>query len=350
MDLEAVRTFAAVADSGQFQLAADSLGVTQQAVSKRIAALEKELGVRLFARTPRGAGLTLDGQAFAPHARELLRAEQRAADSVRPGRRALRVDVISRRIAPGALIREFHRQHPDIELDVVTIAGAGADVAAAAIESGEIDASFRAVTAPGHGPLPPGVAVLPAIDEPHVLLTGPGHELAGASSVTPAGLAGHRIWMPGLLPGTEWAAYYEVLAAEFGLTIDPIGPNFGTEHLLDVLAESAGVATLTGEYTRLLWPAHYDLRGIPVRDPVPVYPHALLWQAGNPHPALPVLRDFVTSARPWRPGGAGIWAPSWAARPARLADAGPGRLAVAAEQQLAGPPGQGLRGQPVTHV
>lgn len=87
MDLNAVRTFVAAADAGQFQEAAAALSITQQAVSKRIAVLEKDLGVRLFTRTPRGAELTIDGQAFLPHARELLRAEDRADASVRPGRR-----------------------------------------------------------------------------------------------------------------------------------------------------------------------------------------------------------------------------------------------------------------------
>ena len=93
MDLEAVRTFVAAAAAGQFAEAADDLSITQQAVSKRIAALEKDLGVRLFTRTARGAQLTTEGQAFLPHARDLLQAEERAAASVRPGRRALRVDV-----------------------------------------------------------------------------------------------------------------------------------------------------------------------------------------------------------------------------------------------------------------
>src|SRR5258708_2578280 len=98
VDLDAVRTFVATADAGQFQQAAAELSITQQAVSKRIAALEKDLGVRLFTRTARGAELTIDGQAFLPRARDLLHAEERAADSVRPGRRALRVDVINPRI------------------------------------------------------------------------------------------------------------------------------------------------------------------------------------------------------------------------------------------------------------
>ncbi|MGH3669767.1 MAG: LysR family transcriptional regulator [Pseudonocardiaceae bacterium] len=100
MDLDAVRTFVAVADAGQFQEAAVELSITQQAVSKRIAVLEKDLGVRLFARTARGARPAIDGQAFLSHARDLLLAEERAAASVCPGRRALRVDVINPRIAP----------------------------------------------------------------------------------------------------------------------------------------------------------------------------------------------------------------------------------------------------------
>src|SRR6266545_2891758 len=129
MDLGTVRTFVAAADAGQFQEAAAELAVTQQAVSKRIAALEKDLGVRLFTRTARGAQLTIDGQAFLPHARELIEAEERAAASVRPGRRALRVDVIGRRLAPAALLRSFHRAHPEIELDVVTLFDAEAAIA-----------------------------------------------------------------------------------------------------------------------------------------------------------------------------------------------------------------------------
>jgi hypothetical protein len=38
-------------------------------------------------------------------------------------------------------------------------------------------------------------------------------------------VAGHRIWMPGIVPGTEWAAFYAELAAAFGLSIDSSLPN-----------------------------------------------------------------------------------------------------------------------------
>ncbi|GAA1928345.1 LysR family transcriptional regulator [Streptomyces durmitorensis] len=308
MDLHAVRTFVAVADAGQFQGAASALAVTQQAVSKRVAVLEKDLGVRLFTRTARGARLTIDGQAFLPHARDLLRAEQRAADSVRPGRRALRVDVIGRRLAPAGLLSGFRRAHPGTELDVVTLFDA--DTALAAVRSGTIDAAFRALTLPARQ-LPDGIEAARVYDEPVQLLTGPDHAFAAARAVTPAELAGHRIWMPGIVAGTEWATYYEDLAAAFGLTIEVTGPDFGTEPLLDTIAGSSVIATFVGERTRLVWPADHDLRRVPVHGPTPVYPHSLIWRGDNPHPALTALRDHLATTRPEH-HDADTWTPRWA--------------------------------------
>ncbi|GGM48594.1 LysR family transcriptional regulator [Dactylosporangium sucinum] len=309
MDLDAVRTFVAVADAGQFQDAAAALSITQQAVSKRIAALEKDVQARLFTRTARGAQLTIDGQAFLPHARELLRVEARADASVRPGRRALRVDVHSRRIAPAVLLQDFHRAHPRIELDVVTL-DADVHAATAAVEAGTIDATFHAVTVPARQ-LPGAIRTGRVIDEHHEILVGPRHALANARVVTPAQLAEHRIWMPGMAAGTEWAAYYDELAAAFGLTIDGVGPVFGNEALLAEIADSAQLATLAGERTRYLWPDSYDLRRIPVRNPAPVYPISLIWRDDNPHPALRSLRDHLGSRRVDTPGET-TWMPTWA--------------------------------------
>lgn len=300
-----MRTFVAVADSGQFREAALALSVTQQAVSKRVATLERDLGVRLFTRTARGAQLTVDGQVLLPHARDLLRAEERAAASVRPGRRALRVDVIGRRLAPADLLRDFHRAHPEVTLDVVTLFDA--EAALAAVRSGTIDASFRALTRPVRQ-LPDGIEATRVHDEPVQLLTGPRHALAAARTLTPARLAGHRIWMPGNVAGTEWAAFYDDLAAAFGLIIEVTGPDFGTEPLLDTIADSPLLATFVGEQTRVLWPADHDLRRIPVHDPTPVYPHSLIWRGDNPHPALAALRAHLGSPRNDRD----TWTPNWA--------------------------------------
>ncbi|MEU6737070.1 LysR family transcriptional regulator [Streptomyces physcomitrii] len=307
MDLEAVRTFVAVAEAGQFQRAAAELAVSQQAVSKRIAALERALDVRLFTRAPRGAELTIDGQAFLPQARELLRVAERAAASVRPGRRPLRVDVLASRGAQSGLMRGFHRAYPEVDLDVVMLFEI--EAALGAVRSGAIDASFRAVTAPGHA-LDEDIASVRVLDEPLQLLTGPAHALAGARSVTLDQLAGHRIWMPGIVPGTEWGAYYDELTAEFGLTIEATGPNFGSDALLDTIADTPALATFMGEHTRLIWPAGHGLRRIPVTDPTPVYPHSLLWHRDNPHPALATLRAHLAATAAGH-GAAGTWTPGW---------------------------------------
>lgn len=307
MDVMAVRTFVAVVDAGQFQEAAASLSVTPQAVSKRVAALEKELGVQLFTRDARGARLTIDGQAFLPHARTFLHAAERAVMAVRPGRRALRVDVIGRQLSLAGLLRGFHRAHPETELDVVTLPDA--DTAVAAVRDGTIDATFRAVIMPGRQ-LPRGVAATPVFDEPLHLFTGPGHEFANAQAITPHQLAGRRIWMPGNLPGTEWAAYYDELAAAFGIMIDSVGPDFGIEPLLDTIANSTTLGTFVSEQTPLVWPAGHHLRRIPIQDPTPVYPHSLIRRTDNTHPSLAALRRHLTSEYPGRPDS-GIWVPQW---------------------------------------
>ncbi|GAA2554043.1 LysR family transcriptional regulator [Winogradskya consettensis] len=304
MDFEAVRTFVAVVEAEQFQEAAAELSISQQAVSKRIAALERILGVRLFHRTPRGAELTIDGQAFLPHARELLRVVERAVASVRPGSRPLRVDVIASRLATSGMLRGFHRTHPEVDLDVMKLFDAG--TAVDAVRSGAVDASFRAVAMPDR-PVPDDVATVRVLDEPLQLLVGPGHRLASARSVGVAQLAGHRIWMPGIAPGTEWGAYYADLAAEFGLTIEATGPNLGSDALLDTIADTPALATFIGEHTRLVWPTGHDLRRISLTDPTPVYPHSLLWRRDNPHPALVTLRAYLATAD----RTPGTWTPSW---------------------------------------
>ena len=309
MDLDAVRTFVAVADAGQFQEAAAELSITQQAVSKRIAALEKDLGVRLFTRTARGAQLTIDGQAFLPHARELLRVAERAVASVRPGRRPLRVDVIAARGSRRrACCADFHRAHPEIELDVVMLF----DVETADRRR-PVRYDRRVPSAPS--PIPA------AAPRRHRVRPGARRAAPAAHRTRPrarrrprrctlAQLAGHRIWMPGIVPGTEWAAYYDELAAAFGLTIDAVGPQLRVRRAPRHDRRLPGPGDLRRRRLAVLWPARHDLRRIPVRDPTPVYPHSLLWRDDNPHPALVQLRDYLACRRADAPRTE-VWTPRW---------------------------------------
>ncbi|BCJ33730.1 LysR family transcriptional regulator [Actinocatenispora thailandica] len=307
MDTEAMRSFVRAAELGQLQRAADELGVTQQAVSKRIAALERELGTRLFTRTARGVEPTLDGQAFLPHARSVVAGADRAVAAIRPGSRALRIDVLGLRSAQAVVLHDYWRSHPGIELDVVTLRVEDPRLAVDAVRAGDVDASFRSVT--DLSALPPEVRQVPAFDSPLELLVGPRHPLAGARTLTPARLHGYRIWIPGITPRSEWARFYAELGAAFDLHIDPAGPNFGTEVLLDALADSADVATLVGARDRYVWPASHDLRRIPIAGPALVYPLSLLVPGTHAHPGLrPVLDHLAGLAPPPEPA----WRPSWA--------------------------------------
>ncbi|MEV7792295.1 LysR family transcriptional regulator [Streptomyces sp. NPDC087512] len=307
MDTEAVRTFVRAAELGQLRHAADELGVTQQAVSKRIAALERELEVRLFTRTARGVELTLDGQAFLPHARSVVAGVDRGVAAVRPGSRALRIDVLGFRSAQAAVLHDYWRSDPGVDLDLVTLRVDDPRLAAAAVRAGDVDASFRTVTDPAA--LPREVRMVHAFDSPLELLVGPRHPLATARTVTPARLRGLRIWVPGIATGSEWADFYDQLAAEFGLSVDAAGPHFGDEVLLDTLADSADLATLVGARDRYVWPARHDLRRIPIVDPALAYPLSLMFPRTGPHPGLRAVLAHLAGLAPL-PEPA--WRPSWA--------------------------------------
>ena len=72
MNIEDLRAFISVAQTGSFSLTAEALYLTQPAVSKRIASLEEKLNARLFDRIGRHISLTEAGQILLPHARNIL--------------------------------------------------------------------------------------------------------------------------------------------------------------------------------------------------------------------------------------------------------------------------------------
>ena len=72
MDISALQAFLAVAEAGSFSRAAERIHLTQPAISKRIATLEKQLGTRLFDRIGRGIRLTEVGEALLTRARAVL--------------------------------------------------------------------------------------------------------------------------------------------------------------------------------------------------------------------------------------------------------------------------------------
>ncbi|MFC5826286.1 LysR family transcriptional regulator [Nonomuraea insulae] len=293
LDLGAIRAFVAITEDRSFSDAAARLGISQQAVSKRIAKLESDLGVRLFFRTRNGADLTQDGSALLHHARALVGLADQALDSLRGRRRALRVDVLDTRLAATDLIRAFHHDTHDAGIEITTSNGLRS--ARDAVARGTVDASFVRVAAP----LGDDLRNVPAYLEPVHLLIGRDHPLADRREVGVKELSGSTVWMPGNAPDSEWADYYRLLGAAFGFGIDDSGPDFGWEYFVEEVGAGDRLG-LVGQGCRVPW--HPRTVQIPVVDPVPVYPTSLLCHRQNPHPMLARLLAFVEDRfRPFDP-------------------------------------------------
>ena len=142
MDQQTLGAFLAVAESGSFSRAGERLHLSQPAVSKRIAALEAELGHPLFDRIARRVSLTDAGRALLPHARRLL-------DDLEDARRALShlSERIAGRLSLGTshhiglhrlppVLRAFVQQHPEVDIDIHFM---DSEIACATVLAGELE-------------------------------------------------------------------------------------------------------------------------------------------------------------------------------------------------------------------
>jgi DNA-binding transcriptional LysR family regulator len=123
LDIDQLRTFIAIADTGSFTKAADVVNKTQSAVSMQMKRLEERLERPIFARDGRASKLTEDGQRLLDYARRIvkLNVETLAAfsDDALSGRVRLGVpDDYADRYLPDIMAR-FGRVYPAVELSVV---------------------------------------------------------------------------------------------------------------------------------------------------------------------------------------------------------------------------------------
>lgn len=293
LDLATVRAFVAVADDGQFSGAAALLGISQQAVSKRIARLEKRFGLALFDRIPTGATPTAAAVRFLPHARSLLAVADEAVATVLRQPRPLRVAVLGERATEMRAMRYYLDRHPDRDTEIV-LTNAFA-TSRDALMAGRVDAALARASG-GPRNLPPRIGAVPFHLDPLHLLVGRNHPLAGRTAVPLAELAGISVWIPGTSVESEWTDYYRELSRFSGVVIDSrrraeLFPDIPADRgpapivtVIEHIAASDSLATFSADGFESPW--HPNIRRVPVVDPTPAYPHALLWDTADPHPGI----------------------------------------------------------------
>ncbi|MEU7835594.1 MULTISPECIES: LysR family transcriptional regulator [unclassified Nonomuraea] len=189
-----LRVLVQVAEQGSFSGAAQELVMTQPAVSRQIASLERELGVDLFRRVPRGVTATAAGDAAIEEAREILdrldglKARMSAFTALQTGRVRMSAFPSANTAFVPEAIRRFRAAYPGIEVSLIQ---AGAE----AIRTGDLDLAL--VT--DWDEIGDEIDLVPLLEEEHRVALPSRHPLARRSTV-PLRELRDETWIEGAHP------------------------------------------------------------------------------------------------------------------------------------------------------
>jgi DNA-binding transcriptional LysR family regulator len=186
MELRDLKTFVAVAGLLSFHRAGEALHAAQSTVSARIATIEADLGVKLFERLGRRVVLTEAGERLLDYARKILDLEDEArawvsGEAEARGSLTVRVPESLCAYRMSGVIRHFRERFPNVRLSFTACTMEGLDKD---LRQGVTDLAFLMVDSIRAGDLT--VEALGV--ERLVLVSSPGHRLAGQASVGPEDL------------------------------------------------------------------------------------------------------------------------------------------------------------------
>lgn len=286
MELQQMRYAVAVAEEGNFTRAAERCLVVQSALSHQIKALERELGVELFARTSRRVEITIAGEAFIAQARASLAAAERAVAGATAAagvvRGTLTIGVIPTVTALDvpAVLGAFHRAYPEVR---IRLRGGGSDQFIAAIREGTMD---LAVLGLSDSTPPAGVATRVLARERLVVVVSQDHPLARRRTLSLEDMAGTPfVDFPERTPG-RIQSDLAFLAA--GVRRDVAFEAATIDVILGLVRQGIAVALLSPAL------AADDLVAIEV-EAGPTRIEYLAWSDFNPSPAV---RALLGSALP----------------------------------------------------
>jgi DNA-binding transcriptional LysR family regulator len=241
-DLETLALLVAVAQEGSIGRVAALSGLSQPSVSRRLAALERRLGVRLLARTTRGSDLTDEGRLVVDWASELLDAADTFSSSVASLRSEQRVGVrvaasltVAEYLAPAWLVALQHRM-PQVR---ASLAVANSTEVVDRVRHGTVDVGF--VESPS---VPRDLARARVGSDALVVVVAPDHPWARRHAVTATELADGSALVRE--PGSGTRETLEVALATQGLTLRPAVELPSSSAVRAAALTGAGAAVLSG--------------------------------------------------------------------------------------------------------
>ncbi len=279
--------FREVARRLHFRKAAEALAIAQPALSRQIAQLEADLGVRLLTRSSRRVELTPAGAALLERIEPVLSAlmrvpaDTRAVAAGRVGRLRVAFTGLAMATVLPDILRRFHRGFPGVSLELNE---SPTSRQLAALQAGEIDCGFFHPDAPS-----PGVETRLLLRERNGVLLPADHPLRGRKSLRLNGLADTPFV---LFPRPHNPGFYDRILGAFATA--GVAPRIAEE----VWPRSNGVGLVrAGMGAMFACPS--EARHLPQKvifrrlaGPAPVSRLVVGWRSGSPpQPALAALLE-----------------------------------------------------------
>ncbi|MFJ4016558.1 LysR family transcriptional regulator [Microbacterium sp. NPDC090014] len=289
MDLQQLRYVVEVASSASFTRAAERCFVTQSALSHQIAALERELGQRLFVRSSRSVRTTEAGEAFLVHANRAVRAAHDARDAAAAtaghvvGTLHLGVIPTGSAVPVPQAIARFRAAHPDAAVELTV---GNSDTLVEAVRRGDLDVALLGLR---EGVEPRSVAFRALARERLVVAASPAHRISGHVGVSLADLADEVF--ADFPAGTSGRAQADAAFAAAGITRDVPFQADSSELILGLVSQGLAISLLA---PGVIATSSFDVAAVDLVDG-PVRVQYVAWDDRSPRNVTSAFLRVVES-------------------------------------------------------
>lgn len=290
-DIGEIQAFIAVAEKSSFKAAAESLFISQPALSRRIEKLEGDLKSRLLERTTRRVSLTDAGRQFLKHAQAIMDElefayrglEARAA--ARTGKVTIAcIPSVANHLLPSVL-KDFHNSNPAVRVKVID---ESAQIVLDSVTAGHADFGLNFL-----GSQEPDLDFMPIREERYVAVVPSSHPLAQRKTV-----AWKLLEKEPLVSVSSSSGNRLIIDSAFAKSAKRPSIQYEINHVtgaINLVAAGLGVAIIPGLALDAV--LHPGLVGVPLVDPAITRTLGLIVRKGDKlHDAAQTLADILITA------------------------------------------------------